>query len=68
MDEKKEYPEEGAKIKVNDQWYTVAEVNILSKNIKLFSPANESFIYIQADLIQYNKNKKEGFVTKKIEF
>ncbi len=68
VEEKKEYPEEGAKIKVNDQWYTVAEVNILSKNVKLFSPANESFIYIPVNLIQYNKNKKEGFVSKKIEF
>jgi cell fate regulator YaaT (PSP1 superfamily) len=68
LDEKKDYPDEGAKIKVNDQWYSVIEVNILSKKVKLISHANESFICIDADLIQYNKNKKEGIVTKKIEF
>ena len=68
LHEKTDYPDEGAKIKVNDQWYTVVEVNILSKKVKLIYPANESFIYIPVDLIQYNKNKKEGFVSKKIEF
>ena len=68
LHEKANYPDEGAKIKVNNQWYTVSEVNILSKKIKLFSSINESFIYIPIDLIQYNKNKKEGYVSKKIEF
>ncbi len=68
LDEKKNYPEEGAKIKVNNEWYNVTEVNILSKNIKLSSPSNESFFYIPISQIQYNRDKKEGFVTKKIEF
>lgn len=68
LDEKKNYPEEGSKIKVNNDWYTVSEVNILSKNIKLSSTTNESFFYIPVCQIQYNKDKKEGFVTKKIDF
>ena len=68
LHEKIDYPDEGAKIKVNDQWYTIVEINILSKKVKLFSHTKESFICLPVELIQYNKNKKEGYVSKKIEF
>lgn len=67
MEEKKRFPEEGAKIKLNDDWYFVSEVNIQSNIVKLYSPENNNYHYIPLDHIKYDKNKRTGFVKQIIE-
>ena len=56
-DEKKNYPDEGAKIRVNNEFFHIAEINIQSKTAKLVSP-NGRFHQIPLKLINYDKNKK----------
>ena len=67
IEEKKEYPLEGAKIKVNNEWFYVTEVNIQNKTVKLSTSSNDRFLYIPLKIIQYDKNKKIGIVKEKIE-
>lgn len=68
IEEKKELPEEGARIKLNDDMFEVTEVNIQSKTVKLLSLSNDRFCYIPANIISYDKKNKTGIVTKKIDF
>src|SRR4030042_1002318 len=42
LEEKKNYPEVGSKIKLNNKWFIVTEINIQSKIIKVNSEDNES--------------------------
>src|SRR4030042_3823278 len=42
LEEKKNYPEVGSKIKLNNKWFIVTEINIQSKIIKINSEDNES--------------------------
>jgi len=67
LKEKESFPEEGAKIKINNEWFEVAEINIQNKILKLYSPKTESFVYVPANMIQYNKSKKIGQAIKEIE-
>jgi len=67
MEEKKRFPEEGSRIKLNDSIYFVTEVNIQSNTVKLYSSEKEHYHYIPLDQIKYDKNKKTGYVKQKIE-
>ncbi len=67
IEEKKKYPVEGAKIKVNNEWFIVTEINIQTKMVRLFSHSTERSHYLPINIIQYNKNNKTGIVKQKIE-
>lgn len=67
LEEKKDYPSEGAKIRYNNKWYVVNEINIQSKIIKIISEEDSGFHYIPVDMIIYDQHKKTGYVKGKIE-
>jgi cell fate regulator YaaT (PSP1 superfamily) len=67
-EEKKRFPDLGSKIKVNNKWFNVSEINIQTKNVKLVSLSEENAtIMVNVNLIQYDKSKQTGFVKEKIE-
>jgi cell fate regulator YaaT (PSP1 superfamily) len=66
IEEKKNYPDEGAKINFNDKWATVIEINIQSKSVKLASDEN-TFFSVPVSVIEYNREKRIGRISKKIE-
>ncbi len=67
LEEKKNYPEVGSKIKLNNKWFIVTEINIQSKIIKINSEENESYHYIPIDIIHFDKNKQIGILKKKMD-
>jgi cell fate regulator YaaT (PSP1 superfamily) len=58
--EKENFPLQGAKIKVNNDWYVVVEVNIQTHMVKLIKPETESYMYVKLESIDYNKSKNMG--------
>jgi cell fate regulator YaaT (PSP1 superfamily) len=66
VEERKKYPDEGARITVNEKPFIVTEINIQSKTVKLLSEEH-SFITIPSEYIEYNREKRIGRVTRKID-
>jgi len=66
-DEKKAFPDEDARINVNNEWYMITEINIQTKMVRLSSVEHSKYFYIPNHLIQYDKNKKIGIVKEKID-
>jgi cell fate regulator YaaT (PSP1 superfamily) len=65
--EKKRFPAEGAKIFVGNDKYFVAEVNIQTSMVKIVSVENSRYHFVHADKINYNKERREGRITEKID-
>lgn len=57
QEEKKKFPDIGTKIKINNEVYVVNEVNVQSKNIKLYEEKEGRFIYITLNNLKYDSWK-----------
>lgn len=70
LQEKKNYPPEGVKIKVNNEMFVIAEINIQTKIAKLVSISEENsrYCFIPISRIKYNSFKRTGYVQGEVEF
>ncbi len=62
MKEKENFPPQGARIKVDNDWFIVVEVNIQTRMIKLIMPETDRFMYVPVKSINYNKSRNIGFL------
>ncbi len=60
IQEKKRYPEENSRIKVNNDSFYVNEVNIQSGIIKIVSQKGDRVLYVNSSEIDYDYSKKTG--------
>jgi len=58
--EKKNYPEENSRIKIDNEWFNVTEINIQSGILKVVSPKGERILFINSKEVDYDKSKKTG--------
>jgi len=55
LQEKERFPEIGKKIKINNDQYTVAEINIQTENIKLVSQNEDQVMYVNLNKLKYDQ-------------
>lgn len=61
LEEKKNYPELGSQIELENNVFMVTDVNIQTRTIKLYSSENDSYQIVNLDDIEFDKEKKKAY-------